>query len=282
MTNDTDDFPILSTEAAGSLSLADVPVVTGTGRSYDGGEDNMDTVGMQQISLEDPEQPASCYEGASLPDPDDLPSSPKASSSTRKRFYFRCLSVTACLLVTFFVIFAIGLAVRPADEPSSASSTSTTSSARPTHQQVIDFLVQHNVSSSDTLTDPKSLQYVAAQHLAEIDQGEVPLPVATSNDHYATDVYKYTMRYVMVLLYMSFKGPHWKTQHRFMTPSDVCEWNGVSFSFDSPSVMQPGGAFCDPVSGLITKLDLGACPMRLCACVVCVRVNVCLLACWLA
>lgn len=268
MTNETDDFPILSTEAAGSLSLADVPVVTGRASTVaahgdygtDNGdvEENMETVDMQQVSLEDQGQ-AVPFEGASLPNPEDMPSSPRASSSTRKRFYFRCFSATACLLVTFFIIFAVGLSVRPADDSSGSAS------ARPTREQVVAFLVQHNVSTSAQLNDSTSLQYVAAQHLAELDQREVPLPVAIANDHYDRDVYMYTVRYVMVLLYMAWKGPHWRTQHDFMTPLDVCQWNAVSFSFDTPTMLEPGGVICDPVSGLPIKLDLGAC--LVCACV---------------
>ncbi|GAX15588.1 hypothetical protein FisN_3Hh058 [Fistulifera solaris] len=253
MTNEMREFPILSAEAAGSLSLVDLPVVTGRASANSGGdeEDNMDTVGMQQISLEDPEQ-AVQFEGASLPNPDELPASPVAVSSTRKRFVFRCFAATACLLVTLSIIFAIGLAVRPTNESSSSSSAG----PRPTQQQVISFLVDHNVSSAEKLNDPNSMQFIAAQFLADIDPRKVPLPVADSNEHYATDVYMYTVRYVMVLLYTSWKGMHWKAQHAFMSSLDVCEWSAITISFDNPTMIEPGGVTCDPVSGLPIKLDL--------------------------
>ncbi len=224
-------------------------------------DDHMDAVGMQQISLEDPEQ-AVQFEGASLPNPDDLPTSPVTASSTRKRFVFRCFATTACLLVTLSVLFAIGLAVRPANESSSSSSSS--ANARPTQQQVSSFLAEHNISSAEKLNDPNSMQFIAAQFLADIDPRGVPLPVADFNEHYATDVYMYTVRYVMVLLYTTWKGMHWKAQHAFMSSLDVCEWSAMTISFDNPTMIEPGGVTCDPVSGLPIKLDLGACLVCLC------------------
>lgn len=256
MTKETTEFPVLSEDAAASLSLSDVQE-TGRAAAFaaspddvgDEEEENMETIGMQQVSLDDQEQ-AAAFEGASLPHPEDLPSGTTPSSP--KRFCFRCLPVTTCLLVIGLIVFAVALAARPADYASGKS--------RPTHSEVMAFLVRHNVSSYDDLNDSTSFQYAASQYLAEMDDRDVRLPIPLFNDHYDTDVYMYTVRYVMVLLYMSWKGSHWRTRLNFLSPLDVCEWNAISLSHanGNGNALEVGGLSCDPVSGLPIKLDLGA------------------------
>lgn len=128
------------------------------------------------------------------------------------------------------------------------------------YDRVVKFFVENGVSSYEDLTTPETPQYLAARWISDEDDAQVPLPENNYSIHNELDstVYRYVARYVLAVNYFSLRGKGWWVQLNFLSPSDICNWNGIKLAYHpSATITETGGVICDRRTGLPTKLDLG-------------------------
>jgi hypothetical protein len=118
--------------------------------------------------------------------------------------------------------------------------------------EVVAIMASSGVSNLVALQTPGTPQNRAAIWLAETDGANLAVPTGFGAD--GLELYKYTMRYVMVVLYYSTGGDTtWESQVGFMTSLGVCSWH-AQFNNDVGSYRN--GLLCDPETGLITGLSI--------------------------
>jgi hypothetical protein len=119
-------------------------------------------------------------------------------------------------------------------------------------EEVIAVMANSDVSDLTVLQTAGTPQNRAAIWLAETDGANLAVPTDFGAD--GLELYKYTTRYVMVVLYYSTGGDTtWESQVGFMTSLDVCSWY-AQFNNDVGTYRK--GLLCDPETGLITGLGI--------------------------
>jgi hypothetical protein len=116
-------------------------------------------------------------------------------------------------------------------------------------EDVIWFLVHHDISSWEALQDPKSAQHQAAIWIADHDALRLsmrhPLP--------------FLQRYALAVLYYGLGGDEaWPKDLSFLSARHVCEWNSVVESEDLGQHQLLGVHSCEEIQGelVVTGLRL--------------------------
>ena len=165
--------------------------------------------------------------GVSLPDPEELRTtvSPRRSSSRRsvtqnissssnnKKLSLKWVWIGSflALLLLVVVIPAVVLS-RGSEDPR----------ARPQVQDVIQYLINQDVSSAEAFATEDSPQTKAAKWLAEDDPASIPVP---SGNIATIHGYRYMFRYVMAVNYYAMGGQQWsKRAMNFLSGDDICDW----------------------------------------------------------
>ncbi|GAX18147.1 hypothetical protein FisN_25Hu129 [Fistulifera solaris] len=208
---DQSDIPIKSENCAASLSLADAHLVTKDG-NIASAETTFNHLGQKS----------------------DRAAVPRALSRRSSLCWGICLLTTSVAIL----LSILGTIARE---------DFATPIAHPELNDVIDYLLSHNISSHKDLTSEKSPRHLAARWLVETDPAELPLPL-----HYD---YLYVTRYVMALNYFALNGDDWTVKVNFMTGKHVCHWNDAKHAYGSKGV-ETGGLLCGD-SGMPEVLDLG-------------------------
>lgn len=134
--------------------------------------------------------------------------------------------------------------------------------------ELVTYLVNENVSSSNDLYSVGSPQNLAAQWLTIDDDANLPLPTDSISD--SQEAYLYMFRYVMAVNYFAFRGDNWVSRMNFLSESSVCTWNRISLGLDGPDVVyEQGGVRCDVDTGLPITLDMGKKIKHMDCCLVC-------------
>jgi hypothetical protein len=129
---------------------------------------------------------------------------------------------------------------------------STTNTRKSSADEVIAIMANLGVSSLVALKTLGTPQNRAAFWLAETDGANLVIP--TDFDTGGVELYKYTTRYAMAVLYYSTGGDTtWKDQVGFMSSLDVCEWYAI---FLNGSNSYRKGVLCEPETGFITGLGI--------------------------
>jgi hypothetical protein len=209
-TADRSDLPIKSEHCAASLSLADAHLVTKN--RIASSETNSDRLGQKN----------------------DVSAVPRALARRSSLCWGVCL-LTTSIAILLSILGTI------------AREDAATQIAHPELNDVIEYLLAHNISSHKDLTSEKSSRHLAARWLVETDPAELPLPV-----HYD---FLYVTRYVMALNYFALNGDDWTVKVNFMTGKHVCHWNDAKHAYGSKGV-ETGGLLCDE-KGMPEVLDLG-------------------------
>jgi hypothetical protein len=84
-------------------------------------------------------------------------------------------------------------------------------------QDVIDFLVENEISTSFDLKNMESPQYHAAKWIANNDGMTLGIP--QYGEHIA-----FVERYVMAVLFYALDGHNWKHDLNFLSPNHICTW----------------------------------------------------------
>ena len=92
-----------------------------------------------------------------------------------------------------------------------------------TMEEIVEWMVNEDVSHQSTMETAGSPQYRAAEWLAVNDPANLPLPATGRHDY--GDGYKYVVRYVMAVNYFALQGQQWAQDFHFMSYLDVCLWN---------------------------------------------------------
>jgi hypothetical protein len=87
----------------------------------------------------------------------------------------------------------------------------------PREQDVLDFLVENEISTSFDLNNIESPQYHAAKWIADYDGMKLGIP------QYGEHVV-FVERYVMAVLFYALDGNHWKHDLNFLSPNHICTW----------------------------------------------------------
>jgi hypothetical protein len=129
---------------------------------------------------------------------------------------------------------------------------SNTNTRKSSTDEVVAIMANLGVSTLVALQTAGTPQNRAAIWLAETDGANLAVP--TDFDTGGVELYKYTTRYVMVVLYYSTGGDTtWQYQVGFMSSLDVCDWYGI-FLNGSNAFLK--GVNCDLQTGLITGLGI--------------------------
>ena len=116
-------------------------------------------------------------------------------------------------------------------------------------QQIIDYMIQQNVSLSTELELVDSPQSLAVEFLANLDAMQFSIPTTTS-DKGTSYGYKFITRYVMALFYYAMNGTTWYYDLNFLTQQDICDW---FFVFAEP--VGQVGIICNPTTEQIVGLS---------------------------
>jgi hypothetical protein len=158
------------------------------------------------------------------------------SKASKKSLWIKCCTtrmivilVGIFLVVLFSIIFA-------KTKDKSAKDNGTTSFTR-AYNQTMQFLVENNVSSQESLTTYGTPQYYATSFIAN----DLGLKVPQQNNKETNDqIYTYVSRYVLALNYYNFNNTPssntWKDRMNFTTSADVCQWNSDFFGISRMGV----------------------------------------------
>jgi hypothetical protein len=197
--------------------------------------------------------------GASVPSPEEMRTTVHVrhhseASGARKRFIK--LVMVALIVAAVVVAVAIGLSSSGGGSNKQRSSNNVqggdSKARKSTADQVAALMASSGVSDVVALQTAGTPQNRAAFWLAGTDGANLAVPTDFGADGLA--LYKYTTRYVMVVLYYSTLGETaWDSQVGFMTSLDVCMWYSTFLSGNQP---YRKGVVCDRETGLIIGLGI--------------------------
>jgi hypothetical protein len=185
--------------------------------------------------------------GASVPSPEEVRTTVNVHRGSSGRF----LKVVMALVVIACVVIGviIGVNIGGGGDSKSKSSSTVSLERQSTAEEIIAYMANSGVSDLNALTTEGSPQNRAAIWMSEEDK--VNLPVPTDD---GVEAYKYTTRYVMVVLYYSTGGDTtWVNQLGFMISDDVCDWFGI---FAQGLIPYRKGIVCDSDTKLIVGLGI--------------------------
>ena len=144
-------------------------------------------------------------------------------------------------MITVFVVMAliVLLVIVPAAVVS-RNNQNADSANSPYYDDIVNFLVDNQVSSVPDMNDPNSPQARAIEWLTEQDPANVPVPIASSIDG-SYEAYMYMVRYVMAVNYFALGGTNWTNDLQFLMLDDVCDWNADVTTED---IFDRMGVFC--------------------------------------
>jgi hypothetical protein len=182
------------------------------------------------------------------------------------------VALCAFLAITLIALIA-GFAARQ-DAPRAAAAAGNAASVhdaealpprRSNYTEVMEFVVEHGVSSLKDFKDMSSPQARAVSWMAYVDAANLAVPSTIYNENDAPsssaddddDEYHddYLARYALAVLYFATTGENWFQQFNFLTKGDVCTWMGdVMDASGTKSI--PYGVDCDE-DGTVRGLYLG-------------------------
>ena len=144
-------------------------------------------------------------------------------------------------MITVFVVMAliVLLVIIPATVVS-RNNQNAASANTPYYDDIVNFLVDNQISSVPDMNDPNSPQARAIEWLTEQDPANVPVPIASSVDG-SYEAYMYMVRYVMAVNYFALGGTNWTNDLQFLMLDDVCDWNADVTTED---IFDRMGVFC--------------------------------------
>jgi hypothetical protein len=184
-----------------------------------------DRVKMYESIIEDEELAVhNMGAGSSLPTALEIQNKTDRPSAARSSY--RGLRLVVAFLVVLSVVLGIAVGVRRSNAARSASKGSNGRNA--SLKNVVNYLVDSNVSGAQDMGDSNTPQYMAASWLAQQDEANFGIP--STNDLSKEEAYLFVVRYVMALLYFSTSGEKWTSQLDFLSKEDICKWDGTSKS----------------------------------------------------
>jgi hypothetical protein len=171
--------------------------------------------------------------GNCLPTPDEIHCSvfhenSKSSNSTPLSKYCSTKLIIALVAVMFVLMVGFILAVKSSSSPRSIAvftPTNRTEFFSEEYNKTMEYLVESNISSYESLAKYGTPQYYATSFVADDLQLGVPQSGRKSNE----PLELYIARYVLALVYFSFGNTPsqnmWVPRMEFALTMDVCQWN---------------------------------------------------------
>ena len=169
-----------------------------------------------------------------LPSVEEIRAASGATSSGRRCRMGRAGEIALITLVAVLLVTIIGLsasyAAKDAPAPAPVSETAPTLvpvPREPRVDQVIDYLVDNEVSKLADLTAEGTPQQWAVHWLADQDALNVPIPEEMEGGFLGPEGVRFVSRYVAALLYFALDGPDWSHPLNFLSEKEICDWNEI-------------------------------------------------------
>jgi hypothetical protein len=179
----------------------------------------------------------------------------KTSSSSKKRARACSVCGMYTLLIGFVIVVVVGLVLGLSLGLTQKNSSSETTyhGGEDRLDEMINYLIQHGVSSSEDLLDStrRSPQFQAVDWLANDDDLQIGIPTA-GNDLTSKVGYDLIVRYTLAVFYYTTLGSRWKYDLGFLSSKPTCQW----YQTFAPPIGQVG-VLCNQITQEIVGLSLG-------------------------
>lgn len=200
---------------------------------------------MRELPVHEQEQA-----GASLPSAEEIRATVTPHRKTQNKALI-LLIVGSVALLALIIGLPVGLNHRNSSggyESSNVEGSQGVVSRKATVAQVIQYLLDNRISSSNDISRANSPQSKAIVWIAETDGMNLQVPQYWDAS--------YVERYVLALIYFATGGDTWMYQMNWLSGRDVCEWNGILQNLNNLQVFYVG-ILCDTQTGDLEALYLG-------------------------